>query len=878
MRHIFFTFIIAFVFIATPRCIPPGHAQTMAPVIEQPVIEQPVIEQPVIEQLDPPGWWIGHSLNPVQVLIRGSRFSQAVLKVKAPGVQVSRSTISPAGDYLIADLAIDPVIATPGNMTLLIESPQGSATAGFVLEALPAPAGKYQGFTPDDVIYLIMPDRFADGDPTNNDPPQSAGNYNRSNPSAYHGGDLQGVIDHLSYLKELGVTAIWLTPVVDNADRATDYHGYGAVDFYRVDEHFGDLAKFRELVTKAHALGLKVIQDQVINHCGPDHHWATSPPTTTFLNGTRQQHLNNPFDVASLVIQNSNPSAVNATLRGWFVNLLPDINQEDPAAASYFIQNSLWWIGQTGLDGIRADTFPYVPRSFWSKWNAALKAQHPQLRVVGEVFDGRPDVVAFFQGGVKQFDGIDSGLETVFDFPSAFAIRDFFVRNQNSVSGIVNNDVVYPRPAELVPFFGNHDLSRLASEAGASPAKQILAFTYLLTLRGTPQLYYGDEIGLQGGNDPDNRRDFPGGFPGDPRNAFTEGGRLPAERQIHDAVRQLLAIRRSQPAVRNGEMTFLRDSAGLLTYLKKSGSDAVLVVINNTVAETQWSVNLPGGIYPEGAQLTDLLFHGTDATATQNQVTISLAARTAALYHAISKTGSVTSLSAASYHVGPLAPGAIVAAFGQELSTSTAPAMNLPLPDSLNGTTVRVHDSAGVERLAPLFYVSPAQVNYLLPPDTSTGPATITITSNNGKVTQGVASITSVAPGLFTANATGNGAPAANLLRLKNDGTQLDESAAVFDPVQNKFVPAMIDLGPVTDQVFLILYGTGLSHRSSLSAVRAMIGGLDLPVEYAGSQGELTGLDQINLRLPRSLIGRGEIDVVLTVDGVTTNTVNISLR
>ena len=296
----------------------------------------------------------------------------------------------------------------------------------------PRSTGRFQGITVDDVIYLLMPDRFNNGDTANDDPAKSRGLLDRSKPRYYHGGDLRGVIDRLPYLKDLGVTAIWLNPWYDNNDGLneiempegkpiTDYHGYGAIDFYGVDEHLGDLAMLRGLVDTAHALGIKVIQDQVANHTGPYHIWVKDPPTPSWYNGTEADHINETWQTWVLKDSHATPEIMRPVLDGWFLNILPDLNQNDPEARRYIIQNTLWWIGMTGLDGIRQDTLPYVPRSFWRDWMQAIKRQYPRVNVIGETYDGDPSQVAFFQGGARRFDGIDSGI----DIPEIIAALTF---------------------------------------------------------------------------------------------------------------------------------------------------------------------------------------------------------------------------------------------------------------------------------------------------------------------------------------------------------------------------------------------------------------------------------------------------------------------
>ncbi|MEW6125419.1 MAG: alpha-amylase family glycosyl hydrolase [Acidobacteriota bacterium] len=558
---------------------------------------------PEVLKVEPPNWWAQSSINPVRLLVRGKNFAGATVESPDEDLRTSDVKVSASGTYLFVDVQID-ASAQAGARTLKITTPSGTTDFKFEILQPLAREGRFQGFTPADVIYLIMPDRFSDGDRSNNDPQESRGLYLRENARAYHGGDLQGVIDRLPYLKDLGVTAIWMTPVYDNSNRAkdfdwgknvTDYHGYGAVDFYRVEEHFGTLEKFKELVDRAHALGLKVIQDQVANHTGPDHIWTTDTPTPTWLNGTLLSHPNNVWDIKSTTQENPDRERFEATIRGWFANTLPDLNQDDGECSRYLIQNAAWWVSSTGVDGIRQDTFPYVGRKFWSEWNQALQTEFPDLTVVGEVFDGRPEVTSFFQGGVARFDGIDTRLHTVFDFPSYFAMRDVFIRHQpmSRLSDILNQDALYVNARVLVPFIGNHDVKRFMGEDGASFEALKNAFTFLLTMRGTPQIYYGDEIGLKGGDDPDNRRDFPGGFAGDARNAFADEGRTKKERKLLKHVRNLLRARAENAALRVGETKILSANEHSLVMMRQAGNDCAIVAFNNSNKATEIEVTLP---------------------------------------------------------------------------------------------------------------------------------------------------------------------------------------------------------------------------------------------------------------------------------------------
>jgi len=377
---------------------------------------------PVVTKVEPPDWPVEPKGITLRMLVTGRDLAGSTVRspFRTGPVKVSRS-----GTHLFVDLSI-PKSAEPGKYPLEIATPEGKVEAPFSLVPALAPAGRFQGFSSDDVIYLIMPDRFANGDPSNDDPAISRGLHDRAKSRYYHGGDLAGIEQHLPYLKDLGVTALWLTPIYDNVNHLnererydgqaiTDYHGYGAVDLYGVDEHFGDLEKFRQLVDQAHAQGLKIIQDQVANHTGPYHPWVQDPPTPTWFNGTAAQHLAETWRTWTLIDPHATVEMRKSTLDGWFIDILPDLNQDDPEVARYLIQNTLWWIGRTGIDGIRQDTLPYVPRRFWREWTAAIRQRYPDFRVVGEVFDADPAMVSFFQGGKARFDGVDSGVDTLFD-------------------------------------------------------------------------------------------------------------------------------------------------------------------------------------------------------------------------------------------------------------------------------------------------------------------------------------------------------------------------------------------------------------------------------------------------------------------------------
>ncbi|MEO7672778.1 MAG: alpha-amylase family glycosyl hydrolase, partial [Pyrinomonadaceae bacterium] len=372
-------------------------------------------QSPVVEKVEPPNWWSGHSIENVRMLVRGENLHGAAVTSRNRAFRISNIKVNQRGDYLFFDLSINKRSVSGKHMLDLSTTAGKTAIPFEILTPLPK-AVNFQGVNNDDVIYLIMTDRFADGDVANNK------DVDRKNPRGWHGGDFRGLINRLDYLKELGITTIWLTPWYDNPDEAnncdkpwcpnTNYHGYHATDYYGVENHFGTMADLQSLVREAHKKGIKVIQDQVANHVGIQHPWSKRPPLDTWFSPFSQNTFNN----SVLLSPNASLAERDNLLKGWFNQLLPDLNQDEPEVARYEIQNALWWVGMTGIDGIRQDTIQYMPRQFIRDWSAALLKQYPKFYMVGEVFEEDSAQTAFFQGGKKGWDGIDTNLPSVFDF------------------------------------------------------------------------------------------------------------------------------------------------------------------------------------------------------------------------------------------------------------------------------------------------------------------------------------------------------------------------------------------------------------------------------------------------------------------------------
>lgn len=620
----------ACVFVACASAFAPARAQNLAPEVVK---------------VEPPSWWAGHTINPVRLLIRGKRLRGArVTPESGAPFHVSGQTVNAAGTYVFVNLDIAPT-ARPGDYRLLVTNDEGVARHTFRINAPLDPAKNFQGITTDDVIYLVMPDRFADGDPSNNAPADAPPEANdRRNPRAWHGGDLRGLIGRLPYLKELGVTAIWLNPWQDNwngvnrCDKpwcpSTYYHGYHAVDYYGVEDRFGDLDSLRELVDKAHALGIKVIQDQVANHVVTHHPWASDPPLDNWFHGTVARHVLNPFRGDLLLSPHAPDAARRPTLDGWFADDMPDMNQEEPEVARYEIQNALWWVGATGMDGIRQDTVQYMPRAFIRDLSRALHRQYPRMWMVGEVFDRDPVHTAFFMGGRAGWDGIDTGLDSVFDFPVWQASLDVFTgkRPARALRDALKYDAAYPDASRLTTMANNHDVKRFMSLEGASLEGAMLHVAFILSLRGTPQLYYGEELAMEGGDDPDNRRDFPGGFKGDARNAFEKAGRTPREQRMFDWTRDWIRLRRERSSLRRGATLDLFFDDDAYVFARRDGNETTVLVFNRAAAPKEITIQADHAGARDGARLEPLLAAKDNATFAAGVVKLTAPAKSAAAY------------------------------------------------------------------------------------------------------------------------------------------------------------------------------------------------------------------------------------------------------
>lgn len=509
---------------------------------------------PRVEKVEPPNWWAKHTINPVRLLVRGENFQNAKVVSKNTLLKVSNVKVNSRADYLFFDVVISNN-AKVGKYEFEVSTANGKTIVPFEISAPLDAKTNFQNITNDDVIYLIMPDRFADGDQTNNK------DVDRKNSRAWHGGDFKGITKNIPYLKELGVTAIWLTPWYDNPDEAnkcdkpwcpnTNYHGYHAIDYYGVENHFGSMADLLEMIRECHKNGIKVIQDQVANHVGVQHPWAKKPPLENWFS----PYSANTFNNSVLLSPNASQAEKDNLIKGWFNELLPDLNQTEPEVSRYEIQNALWWIGMTGIDGIRQDTIQYMPREFIRDWSSAIQKQYPKFYLVGEVFERDSAQTAFFQGGKIGWDGIDTKLPSVFDFKLWETSQEVFTGKKpvRALRDVLKYDGLYGDVNKITLLTNNHDTDRFMSLKGTTKEGAKLHMAFMLATRGIPQLYYGEEILMTGGHDPDNRKDFSGGFPNDSKNKFTKEGRTADEQEMFDWTRDWIKLRRNGLALKKGK-------------------------------------------------------------------------------------------------------------------------------------------------------------------------------------------------------------------------------------------------------------------------------------------------------------------------------------
>lgn len=574
----------------------------------------------IIKKTAPGFWWAGMKNPELQILLYGEQISNADVTLTGKGVILKEVVKQENPNYLL--LYLDLTEADAQTLTIRLKQGKKLTEIPYELKARVRKGEDIKGFTAEDVLYLIMPDRFANGNQENDIiKGMKESTTDRNNLYARHGGDLQGIANHLTYISDLGATAIWLNPTQENDMKEGSYHGYAITDYYQIDRRFGTNQEFKELVKQAHSQGLKVVMDMIFNHCGNENYLFADKPSKEWFNFS-SNYVQTSFKTANVMdIHASNYERRIAT-DGWFASVMPDFNQRNRHVARYLIQNSIWWIEYAGINGIRQDTHPYADFDFMSQWCKEVNEEYPYFNIVGETWLNSNVQIAYWQKDSKIAAPKNSYLPTVMDFPLQGLMNQAFDEETGEWGGglyrlydYLSQDLVYANPMGLLTFLDNHDTSRFASDKdkanNLTRYKQALAF--MLTTRGIPQIYYGTEIlmsGNKGNGDGALRRDFPGGWKGDEINAFSEKGRTALQNEAFNYTRKLLQWRKGNLAVTKGNMKHFSIRQGIYVYQREYNGQSVVVFMNGTNSSQELELTPYREVLPSDSS-TDLLSEKT---------------------------------------------------------------------------------------------------------------------------------------------------------------------------------------------------------------------------------------------------------------------------
>ena len=548
-------------------------------------------------KIEPAFWWSGMKNPELQLMVYGKDIAGYLPSVKYPGVQLKSSVALESPNYLL--IYLDIAQAQPGTFDITFTQGKKSFKMPYELKARKANADQIKGFDASDVLYLIMPDRFADGDPSLDQIPMRTDyKVDRTNPNARHGGDLAGIEQHLDYIEDLGVTAIWLNPVLENDMKGGSYHGYATTDYYRVDPRFGSNEDYKRLIDKTHQKGMKVVMDMIFNHCGSDHPWMQDVPSHDWFNNL-DHYVQTNHDKEAYFDPYVSDYDKNCMINGWFVPTMPDLNQKNPHVAKYLIQNSIWWIEYSGVDGIRQDTYPYADVDMMRDWCQAVELEYPDYNIVGEAWMNYTIGSAYWQRGSRLNFGKDTGLKSVMDFRLMGIAHDVF-HADGGLQGVFEHlcyDYVYPDIYHVLRFLENHDTDRFLREMPKS-SEDLYAYkqgvTFLLTIPGIPQLYYGQELLMHGTKEKGDgyiRLDVPGGWPGDKVNQFEAAGRTAVQNEAWTFMQTLLKWRKGNEVIAKGAMKHFMPNQGVYVYERSLNGKRVMVFMNGSSKAVELSLD-----------------------------------------------------------------------------------------------------------------------------------------------------------------------------------------------------------------------------------------------------------------------------------------------
>jgi neopullulanase len=548
-----------------------------------------------LKRVEPVFWWAGMQNPHLQLLVYGEEIGTTRVSLEYPGVTIRSVSQVENPNYLFVDLHIEG--AQPGKFPIrFIKNGQIVAEYPYELKAREPGSAERKGFGPADAMYLIMPDRFANGNPGNDYIEGMKEKPDRNNKGGRHGGDIQGLVDNLDYIIDMGFTAIWLNPLLENDQPSYSYHGYSTTDFYKIDARYGTNEEYRAFALKAREKGIKLIMDMIFNHCGSEHWWMKDLPSPDWINQYPDYQITNH---TKTLIQDPNGSDYdrNQMLDGWFVPTMPDLNQRNPFMATYLIQNSIWWIEYALLSGIRMDTYPYPDKHIMAEWNLRVLEEYPYFNNVGEEWHNNAAIVSYWQKGKKNLDGYDGQIPSMMDFPLQDAVsrglRQEGTGGLNIIYDALAMDFQYPDPLNLVIFPDNHDMSRFYMQVNQDFDLFRMGITYFLTTRGIPQIFYGTEVLLThpGDDHGDIRKDFPGGWKGDKVNGFNGEGLSTREKEAQEYIRKMLHWRKGKEVIHSGKTTHFLPFDGMYVYFRYHKNDMVMVVLNKNREETTLKTN-----------------------------------------------------------------------------------------------------------------------------------------------------------------------------------------------------------------------------------------------------------------------------------------------
>lgn len=545
-----------------------------------------------IKKVAPSFWWAGMKNPELQILLYGEDLALSDVSVSGEGIYLKETVRQDNPNYLL--LYLDLSEAKAQTFQILLKYGKKKLQIPYELKSRVRRGEDVKGFTSEDVLYLIMPDRFANGNPENDvvDGMREK-KIDRADSFARHGGDIQGISNHLDYIADLGVTAIWLNPTQENDMESGSYHGYAITDYYQIDRRFGSNEDFCALVEKAHERNLKVVMDMIFNHCGSENYLFKDKPSKEWFN-YHSNYVQTSFKTVSVMDIHTSAYEKKIATDGWFTSVMPDFNQRNRHVARYLIQSSIWWIEYAGINGIRQDTHPYADFDFMSQWCKEVLDEYPYFNIVGETWLNSNVLVSYWQKNSKLAAPLNSNLPTVMDFPLQALMNQAFDEETGEWGGGLyklydyqTQDLVYANPMNLLTFLDNHDTSRFAQtdEMAKNLKRYKQAMVFLLTTRGIPQIYYGTEIlmiGDKGKGDGDLRKDFPGGWQGDTRNCFAKNGRTALENEAFEFTRQLLNWRKGNQVIGKGSLKHYSIQNGVYVYQREFNGKSVVVIMNGT--------------------------------------------------------------------------------------------------------------------------------------------------------------------------------------------------------------------------------------------------------------------------------------------------------